>query len=342
MIESRNSTERHVYVILLNWNGWRDTIECLESVFRLGYPRLSVIVCDNASSDNSMEKIQGWARGRVAATCGNPDLARLVQPPVPKPIAFRSISASEEYSEDSSPDGRLILIQTGANLGFAGGNNVGIRHALRRDDCDYVWLLNNDTVVEPESLSAMVQMAEADPLLGICGSQLRNYSSPHNVQTMGGRWYERWSGRSRPLCDSSTPGISTIPGAPDYVEGASMLISRRCLQVVGLLEESYFLYYEELDLAVRARRYFHLGYSPASVVYHKEGSSIGSASVRSQRSALSDFYQARNRILFTRRHYAWFLPSVVAATGLSAVQRLLIGRPRNALSILRGAVASFK
>jgi GT2 family glycosyltransferase len=75
------------------------------------------------------------------------------------------------------------------------------------------------------------------------------------------------------------------------------------LEAVGLLEETYFLYYEELDLAARASPAFLLGYSPESVVYHKEGGSIGSAHVSSNRSALSDIYQARNRIVFSTRYH---------------------------------------
>lgn len=341
MIESQVAIQPHVYVILLNWNGWRDTIECLESVFRLDYPCHTVIVCDNASSDGSMKKIEDWASGRITASCDSPDLTRLIVPSIPKPIAFISIRASETSTKRRSPDHRLILIETGANLGFAGGNNVGIRYALACGDCDYVWLLNNDTVVEPDSLSAMVRMAEGDPKLDICGSQLRSYAFPHEIQTMGGRRYSRWSGRTRPLQELTTPRVSTASGAPDYVEGASMLISRRCLETVGLLEESYFLYYEELDLAARVRPAFQLGYSPESVIYHKEGASIGSAHVRSNRSALSDFYQARNRIVFSRRYHSRFLLSVLAAAGLSALHRLMIGRPQNAGAILRGVFASF-
>jgi GT2 family glycosyltransferase len=342
MSELQVYEQPRVYVILLNWNGWRDTIECLESVFRLSYPRFTVIVCDNASSDGSMEKIEGWAKGFVAASCDSPDLARLTVPSIPKPLGFDYIFSSGEGATSLSSGSRLLLIQTGTNLGFAGGNNVGIRYALARGDFDYVWLLNNDTVVESDSLSAMVRMAEADPKLGICGSQLRSYVFPHEIQTMGGRRYSRWSGRTRPLQELATPQVSTTPGAPDYIEGASMLISRRCLEAVGLLEESYFLYYEELDLVGRAQPVFNFGYSAASVVYHKEGASIGTASARADRSALSEFYQARNRIVFTRRHHAWFLPSVIAVTGLSALQRIVIGRPKNAAAIIRGALASFR
>jgi GT2 family glycosyltransferase len=333
--------QARVYVILLNWNRWQDTIECLESVFRLSYPRFTVIVCDNASTDGSMEKIEGWAKGFIAASCDSPDLARLTVPSIPKPIGFDYFLFSGEAATSLTSGSRLLLIQTGANLGFAGGNNIGIRYALARGDCDYVWLLNNDTVVEPDSLSAMVRMAEANPKLGICGSQLRGYAPPHEIQTMGGRRYSRWSGRTRPQRALTTPQVSTASGAPDYVEGASMLISRRCLEAVGLLEESYFLYYEELDLTARARSAFHFGYSPESIVYHKEGASIGSAHIRSNRSVLSDFYQARNRIVFSRRYHPWFLPSVLTATALGALQRLMIGRPQNAGAVLRGMFASF-
>jgi hypothetical protein len=332
----------HVYIVLLNWNGWRDTIECLESVFRLSYPRFTVIVCDNASSDGSMEKIEDWARGRISASCDSPDLIRLVVPSIPKPVAFVSMTPSEAGTATLPPDVSLVLIQTGANLGFAGGNNVGIRYALARGDCDYVWLLNNDTVVEPNALAAMIPMTEAGPKLDICGSQLLSYAPPHPIQTMGGRKYARWSGRTRPLQGLATPQVSAVASAPDYVEGASMLISRRCLEGVGLLNESYFLYYEELDFVRRARPSFNFGYSAASIVYHKEGASIGSASVRANRSVVSEYYLARNRITFTRRHHAWFLPSVLAVTSLSVLQRIMIGKPKNAAAIIRGAFASFR
>jgi GT2 family glycosyltransferase len=339
MSELRVGRRPHVHVVLLNWNGWQDTIECLESVFRLDYPQFSVIVCDNASSDDSLGKIQDWANGRLAASCNSNDLVRLVFPLLPKPISFVSLINNEISEVTARRDVPLVLIQTGANLGFAGGNNVGIRYSLAGGYCDYVWLLNNDTVVEPDSLSALIRMAEADPKLGICGSQLRSYDCPDEIQTMGGRRYIRWSGRTRPLRELTTPQVSTVAGAPDYIEGASMLIKRECLEAVGLLEDSYFLYYEELDLVERARPFFHFGYSVESLVYHKEGATIGSASIRSNRSVRSDFYQARNRIVFTRRYHPWFMPSVLAITGLSAVQRTIIGRSQNGKAIVRGAIA---
>lgn len=330
----------HVCIVLLNWNRWRDTIECLESVFRLDYPRFTVIVCDNASTDGSFEAIEGWARGDVTAAVREPGLLRLMQPAVPKPL--RVLKPDCERIADSAARGlpSLVLIQTGSNLGFAGGNNVGIRYALKRGDCDYIWLLNNDTVVEPDALSKIVEAAEEDPQLGICGSMIRAYASPHEILTAGGRKYNRWTGRTRTIQDVATPSTSK-PSEPDYIEGASMLVSQRFLQETGLLEERYFLYFEELDWAARARPRFHLGYCPTSIVYHKEGRSIGSALDRESRSTLSEFYLTRNRLVFTRRYHPWCVLSVLAAIAASALQRLLIGMPKSAAAILQGAFASF-
>lgn len=313
MIETKTIDQLNVSIIILNWNGWRDTVECLESVFRLNHRRFDVVVCDNASSDGSLEKIRDWAEGKALAGFG------------------------------AAPQGGrgLALIQTGSNLGFAGGNNVGIRYALARGDCDYVWLLNNDTVVDPDALSAMLRMAHSNPMLGVCGSLLRSYAPPHGILTAGGRRYSRWSGRTHPLTDIATPRISTSPRAPDYIEGASMLISRKCIEQIGLLEERYFLYSEEIDYVVRAQPEFHFGYAPDSVVYHKEGASIGTAVLRMHRSILQEFYLARNRLLFTWWHCPWCWPSVFVTVVVSFLQRLLIGKPKNAAAILRGALASF-
>ncbi len=332
----------NVYIILLNWNGWQDTIECLESIFHLRYPSFKVIVCDNDSSNDSISRIRDWTQGLLNVLPSNDMLARLLLPSVPKPIPFTFIGGSEPAAISPSSNVQLTLIQTGANLGFAGGVNVGIRHALACEDCDYVWLLNNDTVIEADSLAALVEMAESDEQLGICGSLLRDYAPPNKLQTMGGRKYTVWSGRTRPILEPDTPLTSNVDRALDYVDGASMLIRQRFLRVVGLLNETLFLYFEELDLAARAGPTFHLGFCPLSVVYHKEGASTGSSGIRSGRSALSEFYQARNRLWFTRKYHTRFLISVFVATALGALHRILIGKPKSARAIVAGAISSFR
>jgi GT2 family glycosyltransferase len=323
------------WIILLNWNGWKDTIECLESVFRLNCASVGVMVCDNGSTDGSLEQIKAWARGEIRAQSGNPQLAHLISPPVPKPIACREITRNEAESSAPHRDARLIMVQNGGNIGFPAGNNVGLRHALRDPEARYFWMLNNDTVVDPAALSAMIRPMEQDPKIGLCGCLNLDYANPELVQAQGGLGYNLWMGRSRAQAVRTVNELTPRPPRIDYVNGASMVASRAFLEQVGLMEESYIHYFEETDWAMRARGRFTLGYARESVIYHKLGMALGSSADRAKRSLRSEGLAARSRILFTRRFVPYALPSVVLFTCLSAVHRLTRGDIERFKTILR-------
>lgn len=316
------------WIVLLNWNGWRDTVECLESVLRLDTPHTGIVVCDNASDDDSWQRLQQWAQGRQPSPATAPTLASLTTPARPKPIAFCTLSRAQAESESVDHTTPLVLIQTGANLGFAGGNNVGLRYALRDRSCQYFWLLNNDTVVRPQALAALLEHMQQHPRVGLCGSLTYSYATPHEVQARGGHRYNRWTGRVS----------SATQTRFDYVNGASMLASRAFLETVGLLDESYFLYFEELDWAMRSRGRFALGYAPASVIYHKQGTATGGYRNRHRRSLMADMYLTRNRIFFTRRYFPRQLPTVLLAAAAAAGYRLLLGDSRRARAMLQAIV----
>jgi GT2 family glycosyltransferase len=322
------------YIILLNWNGWRDTVECLESLFRLDEDNFRIIVCDNASTDDSLEQIKRWAEGEIQVRALNEELDRFCSPAVRKPVAYCEVSNTRAGRSEIRPDVRLILMQTGGNLGFAGGNNVGLRFALKDRDCRFCWLLNSDTVVAPEALTALRRAVEENPAVGICGSLNLSYHSPKEVQALGGKSYNYWTSRVRALPTMSVDQLPAFHGSFDFVNGASMFVTRRFLERVGLMEESYFLYFEELDWAMRSKGRFLLGYAPDSVIYHKEGAQAGSHSDRTKRSLLSDQFLTKNRVLFTRRYLPWALPSVLATVVLAAGYRLLLGDPKRARVML--------
>jgi GT2 family glycosyltransferase len=335
---SVNDAMQRIYIIVLNWHGWRDTIECLESVLRLSYPNFRVLVCDNASSDGSLEHIRSWARGELAAEPKNPELASITMPPVLKPIPFVEIFSSGMDAADRHAP--LVLIQTGANLGFAGGNNVGLRYAMSQGDCDFAWLLNNDTIVRPDALQLLVKRMQERPEAGICGSTLLYYHDPSKVQAWGGSVYNKWvarGGHIGKLANAARiPEPQEIESQMAYVIGASMLVRKSFLEQIGLMDEEYFLYFEELDWAVRAKGHFQLAYCSRSVVYHKEGKSIGSHRVTAQQSVLAEFYATRNRILFTRKYYPGALLTVLAAVAASAIHRLMSRRWGNFGAVVRG------
>lgn len=257
--------QSRVYVVILNWNGWADTIECLESVFRLDYPEFRVIVCDNASEDGSLEQIKAWARGDVVVTLPDENpLRRFSSPPVAKPVTFVEYDrARAESGGDPAEDARLVLIQTGANLGFAGGNNVGIRYALDQG-ADFIWLLNNDAVVSDSRI--LDRLIETSLGEAICSTVTVDYYSK-KVWFAGGAisWLVGGPTHSR----KRRTGIAYPSG---FISGCNMFVPAQVLLDLGLLDERFFLGMEDCVLSYRARMDGRrLMIVNVDSVYHKVG-----------------------------------------------------------------------
>jgi len=249
-----------VYVLIVNWNNWPDTLECLESVFHSGYPQFQVLLCDNGSTDGSLDYVKAWAEGRLDVEVEPSSLLRqLSRASLRRPIRYLEYDKQMAEKGGSADDGEcpLILIQTGQNLGFGAGNNVGLRYVLARNDAQFVWLLNNDTVVAPDALTQLVATLEAKPDAGQCGSTILFFDRPDVVQICGGCEYNPWWGSIRALGAgypaSDLPDAEFVERRMTYVAGAALLVRMVFVQKVGLLPEDYFLYFEEIDWATRGR-----------------------------------------------------------------------------------------
>lgn len=323
-------------VIMVNWRGAADTIECLESLIRTGYP-LHAIVCDNDSGDGSVEAILAWAAGEAQPGYKSPDFAA---PPVPKPVAIEHLKAGA--IRPGGPRCPVTVIETGGNLGYAGGNNAGIRFALEGAGIDIVWLLNNDTVVEPQTPAAIVAAFDSDPDIGMLGSPLRYYHDPAHHQMLNGMRFNRWTSVATGIAAGSPVGAPEDPRAiardTYFVCGASLAVTRKFLDAVGLMEDRFFLYYEEIDWALRSRGRFAIGYAPEAVVYHKEGASAGSSGAKGGRSALSDYHHARSKLIFGRKHFPALLPLYFTQNLMTAGRRLLRRQPAKAAAVVRASL----
>ena len=298
-------------VVLVNWNRWPDTIEALESLLRSDVP-LKVIVVDNASSDGSLDRIVAWAEGTQPADAASLAMAGFSQPPLPKPVAFRRVAAADLATSRLAPEERLVLVDSGGNLGFAGGNNVGLRLLLADPDIGVFWLLNNDTVVAPDTARQLGLAMAADAAIGMCGTKVRYYWTPANLQVANGYRFSFITGGGKGI-NWNKPADAPLDAAAiaadtDFVIGASLAVTRLFLETIGLMEERYFLYYEEIDWAVRARGRFATGFAPAATVWHKEGGTIGSSSVKGGRSVGADYWHNRSRLRFIALHRPWLLP----------------------------------
>ena len=252
-----------VFIIILTWNGKDDTLTCLDSVQKLNYPDCHVIVVDNGSTDGSMG-------------------------------AIRACYPSASW---------LTIIENGENLGYTGGNNVGMRHALGHG-AEYVWLLNNDTLIEPDSLDVLIRVAEESPSAGILGPKVLCYPETHLLYSRG-ESHSLWFNFRTVDIGEVNQGQDILPRNVDYIVGCAMLVSKEFIEKVGLLDETFFAYYEEIDWCFRGRKKgYDILYVPGAVIYHKGGMSSGGRS-----SPISSYYHTRNWIYFMRKHaafYNWF------------------------------------
>lgn len=296
------STQK-AWVLLLNWKNLKDTIACMNSIFYCGDSEIAgIVLCDNGSNDGSIEAFKQWFREKKH------DYSHLV---LGSGSSFELIDSSLEKSNEFP----VYLIENQSNLGFAGGNNVGIDFIQNNLEYDYIYLLNNDTEIQRGAVSSLVEKFQQTPSIGLCGSKVVYYSQPDKVQALGGADFNYVLGRAVNIgsMNSVTAFVDEdeVSRRLDYILGASTMISKACLAKVGKMEEGYFLYFEEIDWAERARRAgFDLGFADSSLVYHKEGATIGSSYDKGSRSSLSTYYMTNSRLRFMAKFYPVYLPIV--------------------------------
>jgi GT2 family glycosyltransferase len=278
-----------VCTVVLNWNRPQDTLECLDSLFPLvRNHQTKLIVCDNHSTDESIAKICSWAALRFQ--CIDPD----------NPLLDHSNIAAVNWD--------FLLIRNHENRGYGGGNNPALRIALNQLECEYVWVLNNDCVVDEKALTALISCATAHQGAGVVGATLIDYADRARVQCAGGCRYNPLTTIFSPLLGGVSLSQSlTTPHDPgrDYISGASLFFRATALRHVGLFDERFFLYYEELDMARRLRA---AGYSDwwcrSAWIYHKGGMSTGAFSGKNNGGSwLSNYHENLSTLLFTRKYH---------------------------------------
>jgi len=328
-------------VVIVNFRCADDTIECLESLLRSPLP-MKIVVIENGSGDGSADKLRAWAAGQHKPVAAAEAMAMFSTPPVAKPVAMVELPATGS----AAPFGAaapLTLIVSEENRGFAGGNNLGLRHLSADRKLRHFWLLNNDTVVAPTAPGALLARMDATPGVGMCGTIVCHYWQPDKLQSLNGFSYNRYTGSSWGLGGNEPANSNFSPqdisDATDYVLGASLAISRPCLEALGPMAEDYFLYYEEIDWATRNRRRreraFATAFAHGAVVFHKAGRAIGSGSPQASRSPFSEYWLTRSRLRFTWRFYPHLLPVHFLVSLGMIVRRLWRRRFANAKAVLR-------
>ena len=282
------SVEPKVIAIILNWNGASDTIELISSLQKIKYHNLEIIIVDNNSQEEDLQKI-----------------IRLF-------------------------DNSVIIIKNDTNLGFTGGNNIGIEHALRKNP-SYILLINNDCVVDAHFLNFLVNAGEDNKNIGIIGPTIMNYNTD-DVQSCGGK-INLFTGKVS-LHKKIKP--------TNFISGACMLLKASMLRSVGIFDNTYFAYWEELDLSLRAiRENYSIHVVPESKIYHKTAQSSRYL------SPFYVYYMLRNQLYFMKKNcqiyqYPSFLFFYLFRNVIGYLI-LIIPRNRSSLvSIFRGVRDGFK
>lgn len=297
-------------IVVVNYRQPRFTIECLESLLRLP-PEVRIVVVDNGSGDDSLTVLRAWASGAEPWEAPAGPVARLTMPPVRKPVALVPAGPGTRIRPGASAP-RLTLLESAENLGFAGGNNLGTRYLLSDPAIDIVWYVNNDAVVAPGAAQALVGTFAADPKIGMAGTTVCYHDRPDIIQARNGARFSLLSGNGQ-LIDNGKPARSPVDmkrvvDETGFVTGASLAISRALWDAVGEMSEAYFLYFEEIDWATRAKGRFRFGYARAATVYHRHGGTVGSAPVRALRSPRAEYWMLRSRLRFYATHYPLLWP----------------------------------
>lgn len=261
-----------VFIIILQYGNSQDTIRCLNAVKELRYPNFRTVVVDNASPPADQNHIIEYKKGQ--------------------------------------PEG-LSLVFNPQNLGYAGGNNVGIKYALS-EKADYVFILNNDTTVEPDTLDKLVSAAEAGPHVGAAGPTIKE---PNRTIYFG-----KTSWLKPELQHSVTPPAQAYLEPKGYLIGAGILIKRELLEKIEGFDEIYFLYFEDADFSIRAQQAgYKLKVVSEAVIHHQVA-----ASTKQLGSPLILRYHMRNALIFNSLNAPWTIkPLIIFWAGYIVFKNLL-------------------
>ena len=279
-----------IFVIILQFNNSQDTISCLNSVLKVLRPNFEIIVVDNASDSEHTDSIRRYA-----------------------------LSQSE-----------IKLLKNINNLGYSGGNNIGIKYALE-NGADYVLILNNDTSVEPDILEKMVQLAEADHRIGIVGPLIKE----------GDKIFA--GGKIKWLKSELEHLEYGVNKKPDYIPGSCMLIKKDVIEKIGLFDEKYYLYFEDADYSIRARKAkYKLAITSNTTIHHG-----GSSSTKKLGNPQLLYYHYRNALYFNLKNGAWYIKILVwpwsLMIALKQIFKILLRiHPEHSRSILKGVMDFYK
>jgi GT2 family glycosyltransferase len=295
-----------VAVIVLNWNGWKDTLECLASIKGSSSDSYTIIVVDNGSTDNSIERIKQWANGDASV-----EVCSKEQNLQSFPLAIKEIRRSDLLNgiyPDTSSSPRhecsIVIIRNDTNLGFAGGMNVGIKYALQHG-FDKIFLLNNDTVVHPDCIGVLSAFLDIQGIYDIVTPKIYYYGSTDRIWNCGGKL--TWTGSRRYYYYDRQDSSRTKGGIKKvtFITGCAFFIRADIFKKYGMFTEKFFFGEEDYEFCMRMKKNrIRIAANMSAIVFHKMEVSQRAAF---QEDALAKFFIFYlNRFINMKSYYPKF------------------------------------
>ncbi|MDR2409752.1 MAG: glycosyltransferase family 2 protein [Bacteroidales bacterium] len=269
-------------VLLINYNGEEDTVQCICSLNKY-IEYINIFIVDNKSSDDNI---------------------LLLKKSLKKEYDTVSEGIYSKYPLTIYKSGLnyIYLLESNINRGFGGGCNIGIKYIIENQLSTYIWMLNNDTYIKKDSLTPLINKFNSDENIAIVGSTLIYAFDEQTIQCSGGAKYYSLIGKSKLINNrKKINNLKEYKGQIDFICGASMLSSVNTIKMLGLFDEDYFMYSEEQDWQIRAQKTGKkITYANNSIIYHKEAASS------KKNTALYFFYINRSAMILSLKHYPYF------------------------------------
>lgn len=330
-------------VIVLNWNGWQDTLECISSLFESTHPSFRIILVDNDSEDESLGKIRIWSKGKIPITVGphknvpkiyNVELYEMNQHEIINPQATALQPKTNGKDE-------LVLIKNDSNLGFAGGNNVGIRYAMK---CGFnkILLLNNDTTIDPECLCILSEFLDMNECYDVVTPKINHYDHPDKIWNCGGKL--TIFGSRKYYYDNKKEhdfknGIKDI----NFITGCALMSRAIIYERYGLLSERFFFGEEDFEFSLRMNKYKVMMAAVLSAkLYHKIG--IAKDIIFNKDRLAKAFIHHLNRFINLKNYYPkfyWKIWRVISLCYMVSILRVKYNTPFSQLVLYYNLLYKF-
>ena len=279
-----NHGSKHVTIIILNYNGFKDTIACIDNLLNITFLNYRIVVVDNCSPDSSVKRI-----------------CRYLQISSPDFLYVNSPEKAMLY-QDKVP--QVVVIQTGFNGGYGYGNNIGIKFALKLNT-DYMLILNNDTIVEQDFLEPLITFCEKNNDIGVASGKIYYYNNKDTYWFNGGK-FNKYTAKITHINYNEKDIGQETPKINTFITGCFWFIPKRVIESVGLINENYFMYLEDLEYCQRViEKGFRLAVCQESKIYHKVSSSTGG-----HLSPFSVYWSAKNKYKYIKSSLNFFQTTI--------------------------------